>query len=162
MTFLTCRRSMRRQGQQYHLSTRWTWMCHTRSKTYTHSLRTLTGWHSWHTSPRVHRAHCYRSVHLAGRRASCSCRILFYDTTGIMQVLNVRRPWQWSEHCFFGTLFSSSSNCLSSCSSNLHSYARPVPRRVSPPGGHYSQRSRVDLMFAILSAKKKKNQPINP
>lgn len=159
MTFLTCRRSRRRQSQQYHLSTRWTWMCHTRNKTRTRSLPTLTGWHSWHTSPRVHRAHCYRSVHSAGWCASCSSMIIFCNTTRLTPVLNVRRSWQWSEHCFFGTVFFSSSACLSSCSSNLHSYARPVPWSVSPPGGQYSQRSRVDLTFTIIIPNK--NQPIN-
>lgn len=55
--------------------------------------------------------------------------IIFCNTTSVTQVFNVA--------------FFSSSACLSSCSSNLHSYARPVPRSTSPPGGHYSQRSRV-------------------
>lgn len=79
--------------------------------------------------------HCHRSAEPTVTGASTQqvrvlpvpSTIIFCNTTRITQVFNV----------------AFSSACLSSCSSNLHSYARPMPRSMSPPGGRYSQRSRV-------------------
>lgn len=78
----------------------------------------------------------------------------------MITILREHAFWLYSSHvndsqliCVFGNvIFSSSSVCLSSCSSNLHSYARPLPKALSPPGGHCRerQRSRVELLFNCI------------
>lgn len=88
MTFLTCRRSRRRQSQQCHLSTRWTRMCRTRSQTRARSLPTPTGWRSWLTSPRARRARCYRRVPSAGQRT-------FSSITIVLMVTPQQWWWRW-------------------------------------------------------------------
>lgn len=57
---------------------------------------------------------------------------------------------------------SSSWACPPSSSSNLHSYARAVPRSVSPPGGRRRQRSRVALRFTAIFRSTKNQQISNP
>lgn len=107
----------------------------------THRLTQLAHIATGPQSPLLQESPLSRSAHLQLHHDSADGH-----ATAMVVTVSVQRP----EPCLWNCV-SSSSACPSSCSSNLHSYARAVPRTVSPSSGHRSQRSRVELTPTFIT-----------